>query len=77
MSSTLRAAHKNFTPMDFYSTGVFFVLNFAHAITGETVVAVFFDILIHRYILSLRAKRRVSGTSTWMYTTSFVASSSG
>ena len=48
MGSTLRAAHKNFTPMDFYSVGVFFVLNFAHAITKETVVAAFLDILIHR-----------------------------
>lgn len=48
MSLTLRAAHKNFTPTDFYSAGVFFVPNFAHAITGETVVAVLLDLLIHR-----------------------------
>ena len=50
MSSTLRAAFIHFTPMEFYSVGVFFVSNFAHAITEETVVVEFFDMLIQSEI---------------------------
>ena len=40
----------NFTPMDFYAIGVFFVPNFAHAITEETVVVEFLDMLIQSEI---------------------------
>ena len=61
MGSTLRAAPMNFTPMDFYAIGVFFVSNFAHAITEERVVAAFFDLLIHKEIkvVTLNINRRV------------------
>ena len=50
MGSTLRAAFIHFTPMEFYSVGVFFVSNFAHAITEETVVVEFLDMLIQSEI---------------------------
>ena len=36
--------------MEFYSVGVFFVSNFAHAITEETVVVEFLDMLIQSEI---------------------------
>ena len=58
MSSTLRAAPMNFTPMDFYSVGVFLCPNFAHAITEETGVVEFLDMLIqselNKYIIYLK-----------------------
>ena len=50
MGSTLRAAFIHFTPMEFYSVGVFFVSNFAHAITEKTVVVEFLDMLIQSEI---------------------------
>ena len=47
--------------MEFYSVGVFFVSNFAHAITEETVVVEFFDMLIqselNKYIIHLKTKQ--------------------
>ena len=42
IDSTLRAAHKNFTPTDLYAVGVFFAPNFAPVITKKQWLQEFF-----------------------------------